>query len=114
MGALIFYMAIFFIGYYASHMLNQMTGRVLICNRRLAGLILVLTVSLFHGYKIITTPPPHTHGDGDGDGAVYAFALYVILPVTIIIIAVLYLTWQDRQEREEQQDERGGQDKDES
>ena len=110
MGALIFYTAIYFIGYYGAHVLNQMTGRVLIRNRRLAGLILVLTVSLFHGYKIITTPPPHDHGDGTG----YALGLYIILPVTIIIIAVLYLTWQDRQEREEQQDERGGQDKDES
>ena len=110
MGALIFYTAIFFIGYYATHMLNQMTGRVLIQNRRLAGLILVLTVSLFHGYKIITTPPPHDHGDGAG----YAFGLYVILPVTIIIIAVLYLTWQERQEREEHQDEQGRQDKKES
>jgi hypothetical protein len=110
MGALIFYTAIFFIGYYATHMLNQMTGRVLIQNRRLAGLILVLTVSLFHGYKIITTPPLHDHGDGVG----YAFGLYVILPVTIIIIAVLYLTWQERQEREEQQDEQGRQDKKES
>ena len=110
MGALIFYTAIFFIGYYAAYMLNHMARRVLIQNRRLAGLILVLTVSLFHGYKIITTPPPHDHGDGVG----YAFGLYVILPVTIIIIAVLYLTWQERQEREEQQDEQGRQDKKES
>jgi hypothetical protein len=108
MGALIFYTAIFFIGYYVAHMLNQIAGRTLIQNRRLAGLVLVLMVSLFHGYKIITTAPPHDHGDGVG----YALGLYVLLPVTIIIIAVLYLTWQDRQEREEQgkdgQDERGG------
>jgi hypothetical protein len=104
MGALIFYTAIFFIGYYAAHMLNQIAGRTLIQNRRLAGLILVLTVSLFHGYKIITTPPPHDHGDGTS----YALGLYVLLPVTIIIIAVLYLTRQDRQEREERQDEQGG------
>jgi hypothetical protein len=104
MGALIFYTAIYFIGYYAARMLNQMVGHVLIQNRRLAGVVLVLTVSLFHGYKIITTPPPHDHGDGVG----YAFGLYVLLPVMIIIIAVLYLAWQDREEGEEQQ---GGQDK---
>jgi hypothetical protein len=101
MGALIFYTVIYFIGYYATHMLNQMAGRILIQDRRLAGLVLVLTVSLFHGYKIITTRPPHDHGDGAG----YALGLYVLLPVTIIIIAVLYFAWQDRQEREGQEEE---------
>jgi len=104
MGALIFYTVIYFIGYYATHMLNQMAGRILIQDRRLAGLVLVLTVSLFHGYKIITTPPPHDHGDG----AAYALGLYVLLPVTIIIIAVLYFAWQDRQGRTDPRAEHGG------
>ena len=102
MGALIFYTVIYFIGYYAAHMLNQMAGRILIQDRRLAGLVLVLTVGLFHGYKIITTPPPHDHGDGAG----YALGLYVLLPVTIIIIAVLYFAWQDRQEQEGQEEQK--------
>ncbi|SEL55291.1 hypothetical protein [Nitrosovibrio tenuis] len=96
MGALIFYTAIYFIGYYAAHLLNHVTGRIVIQNRRLAGLVLVLTVSLFHGYKITTTPPPHDHGDGAG----YALGLYVLLPVTIIIIAVLYLMWQEKQDED--------------
>jgi hypothetical protein len=101
MGALIFYTAIYFIGYYAAHMLNQMAGRLLIQNRRLAALVLVLAVSLLHSYKIISMPPPHDHGDGAG----YALGLYVILPVTIITIAVLYFVWQDRREREEQEEQ---------
>ncbi|PTR10683.1 hypothetical protein C8R32_101213 [Nitrosospira sp. Nsp5] len=91
MGALIFYIAIYFIGYYAAHFLNQMVGRVLIRNRRIAGLILVFTVSIGHGYKIMSTPPPHDHDDGAG----YAMGLYVIMPVTIIVIAVLYLMWRE-------------------
>jgi hypothetical protein len=81
-------------------MLSQMVGHALIQNRRLAGVVLVLVVSLFHGYKIITTPPPHDHGDWVG----YAFGLYVLLPVTIIIIAVLYLAWRDSQEGEEREE----------
>lgn len=98
MGALIFYTAIYFIGYYAANLLNQISGRVLIRNRRIAALAPVLTVGMFHAYKIITTPPPHDHGDGAG----YALGLYVILPLTIIIIAVLYLTWQERQDRQDE------------
>ena len=96
MGALIFYAAIYFIGYYAARLLNQIAGRILIRNRRIAGLVLVLTVSMFHAYKIVTTPPPDDHGDGAG----YALGLYVILPVTIIIIVVLYLMWQEKQDED--------------
>ena len=91
MGALIFYIAIYFIGYYAAHFLNQTVGRILIRNRRIAGLVLVLIVGIGHGYKIMSTPPPHDHDDGTG----YAMGLYVIMPVTIIVIAVLYLMWRE-------------------
>ena len=37
MGALIFYIAIYFIGYYGAYLLNQMVGHALIRNRRMAG-----------------------------------------------------------------------------
>lgn len=94
MGALIFYTAIYFLGYYAAHLLNQALGRILVGNRRMAGLVLALAVGIIHGYKIISTPPPHDHGDGAG----YALGLYVILPLAIIAIAVIYLTWQDYQD----------------
>jgi hypothetical protein len=96
MGALIFYIAIYFIGYYTAHLLNQMAGSALIRNRRIAGLVLVLTVSMAHAYKIISSAPPHDHDDGAG----YALGIYVIMPVTIIAIAVLYLMWQERNDND--------------
>ena len=94
MGALIFYTGIYFLGYYAAHLLNQAAGRALVGNRRIAGLVLVLTVGVAHAYKIISTPPPHDHGDG----ANYALGLYVILPVTLIAIAVFFFNRQDGQD----------------
>ena len=94
MGALIFYTAIYFIGFFAAYLLNQVTGRILIRNRRLAGLVSVLMVSVVHASKIISTPPPH-HSD---IGAGSALGWYVILPVMIIVIAVTYLTWQEERD----------------
>lgn len=96
MGALIFYIAIYFIGFYGAYLLNQVVGRALIRNRHVAGLVLVLTVSMVHAYKIISSPPPHDHGDGAG----YALGLYVIMPVAIITIGVLYLMWQDGNDKD--------------
>lgn len=101
MGALIFYTGIYFLGYYAAHLLNQAAGRALVSNRRIAGLVLVLTVSVAHAYKIISTPPPHDHGDG----ANYALGLYVILPVTIIAIAVFFFNRQEEQDRQDGNDQ---------
>ena len=97
MGALIFYIAIYFLGYYAAHLLNLITGRVLIRNRRIAGLIAVFMVSMLHAYKIISTSPPHAHDEGIS----HALGFYVILPVVIIVIAVLFLTWQERDEHDQ-------------
>lgn len=96
MGALIFYIGIYFLGYYAAYLINQLAGRIVIKNRRLLGLVAALAVGVIHGYKIISSPPPH-HGDGAG----YALALYVILPLTIIMAGVLFLRWQDRQDEED-------------
>ncbi len=97
MGALIFYIGIYFLGYYAAYLINQLAGRIVIKNRRMLGLVAALTVGVIHGYKIISSPPPHDHGDGTG----YALALYVILPLTIIMAGVLFLMWQDRQDEED-------------
>lgn len=96
MGALIFYIAIYFLGYYAAHLLNLISGRVLIRNRRIAGLVAVFMVSMVHGYKIINTSPPQGHDEGMSQ----ALGFYVILPVAIIAIAVLFLTWQERDEHD--------------
>ena len=92
MGALIFYIVIYFLGYYAAHLLNLLSGRALICNRRIAGLVAVFMVSMMHGYKVISTSPPHGHDEGLS----HALGFYVILPVAIIVIVVMFLTWQER------------------
>jgi hypothetical protein len=94
MGALIFYTVIYFLGFFAAYLLNQMAGRSVIRNRRLAGLVLVLMVAVVHASKIISTPPPH-HSD---IGAGSALGWYVILPVAIIVIVVAFLTWQEGQD----------------
>ena len=94
MGALIFYTAIYFIGFFAAHLFNQMAGRSVIRNRRLAGLVFVLMVAVVHASKIITTPPPY-HADS---GAGSALGWYVILPVAVILIVVAFLTWQEGQD----------------
>ena len=96
MGALIFYIAIYFIGYYAAHLLDLITGRALIRNRRIAGLIAVFMVSIMHGYKIISTSSSHGQDEGMG----HALGFYVILPVVIIVIAVLFLAWQERDDHD--------------
>lgn len=96
MGALIFYIAIYFLGYYAAHLLNLLSGRALIRNRRIAGLVAVFMVSMVHGYKIISTSLP----DGHDEEMSYALGFYVILPVVIIVIAVLFLTWQERDDHD--------------
>jgi hypothetical protein len=96
MGALIFYTAIYFLGYYAAHLFNLIFGRALIRNRRIAGLVAVFLVSMLHGYKIISSSPP----DGHDEEMTYALGLYVILPVAIIVIVVLFLTWQERDDHD--------------
>lgn len=66
MGALIFYIVIHLIGYYAAHLFNQAIGHVSIRNHRITGLVLVLTVGKDRGYKIMSASPPHDHDDGAG------------------------------------------------
>ena len=96
MGALIFYIAIHFLGYYAAHLLNLIFGRALIHNCRIAGLAAVFMVSMVHGYKIISSSPP----DGHDEGMSHALGFYVILPVVIIVIAIAIRIWQESGDRD--------------
>lgn len=93
MGALVVYVIVYFAGYYAAHLVNILTGRILVRNRRAAGLAAVWITGLMHGYKIISTPAPAGHHEGTGQ----ILALYVIMPVIGITAAILYLSWQDNQ-----------------
>ncbi|SDY35462.1 hypothetical protein [Nitrosomonas sp. Nm58] len=95
MGALIFYTAIYFLGYFAIHGLNLIAGRILI-NRRIAGLVGVFFVAVFHGYKIMSSPLP-ARQDTD---ATYALGYYVIFPVVIIVGVFLYITWQEKKDND--------------
>ena len=95
MGALLFYTAIYFLGYFAVHGLNLIAGRILI-NRRIAGLVGVFFVAVFHGYKIITSPLPA----GQDTDATHALGYYVILPVAVIVGVFLYIAWQEKKDHD--------------
>lgn len=95
MGALIFYTVIYFLGYFATHGLNLILGKILF-NRKIAGLAGVFLVAVFHGYKIITSPLPA----GQDTDVVYALGYYVIFPVAVIVGIFLYFTWQERKDNE--------------
>jgi len=58
MGAIFFYIFIYFIGYYGSNVLNMFTVRPLITNRFLAALLPVYGVALTHAYVLVSSPPP--------------------------------------------------------
>ncbi|CAE6486484.1 conserved membrane hypothetical protein [Nitrosomonas nitrosa] len=92
-GALLFYTVVFFLGYFAIHGLNVFARRILI-NRRIAGLGGVLVMAVFHGYKIINSPPP----TGQAIDAIYALAYYVVFPVSVIVGVCIYMTWQEKRD----------------
>ena len=63
-------------------------------NRRIAGLGGVLVMAVFHGYKIINSPPP----TGQAIDAIYALAYYVVFPVSVIVGVCIYMTWQEKRD----------------
>jgi len=77
------------------HDLGAVCRSAVLAAAGVSGLVLALLIGTAHGYKIISSPPPH-HGDGAG----FALGLYVLLPLAIITIAVLYFNWQDRQDND--------------
>ena len=95
-GALIFYTVIYFLGYFATHGLNLIAGRRLF-NRRIAGLVGVFFVAVFHSYKIISSPLP---AGEETEVAIYALGYYVIFPVAVITGVFLYLMWQEKKDNE--------------
>lgn len=94
MGALVVYAIVYFAGYYAGHLVNVLTGRMLVKNCRLAGLAMVWLTGMMHGYKVLSTPAPAGHHES----TTQVLVLYVIIPVVVITATVLYLLWQDRQD----------------
>jgi len=93
-GALIFYTFVFFIGFFFAHGFTLLTKRDFL-NRRWTGLVCVLMMAALHGYKILNTEPPNGHADE----IMQALGYYVILPVSVIVVALLYLRWRDQDDR---------------
>ena len=53
MGAIFFYIFVYFIGYYGSNILNMLTVRPFITNRYMAALLPVYGVALTHAYVLV-------------------------------------------------------------
>lgn len=91
MGALLFYIFIYFVGHFAALGLNEVTKKKLLKHRRV-GLGGVIIVAIMHGYKIISSIPPSGHEDD----TLYALSYFVIFPVAVISAVVFYLGSKDK------------------
>ncbi|MCB1977076.1 MAG: hypothetical protein R3E36_10610 [Nitrosomonas sp.] len=101
MGAIFFYIFIYFLGYYGSNILNMFTVRPLITNRFIAALIPVFCIALLHGYMIVTKPPPSSQ-DITVESALFT---YVAMPVVIVTLGAIYFMWNARRSEEEEAEE---------
>jgi hypothetical protein len=101
MGAIFFYIFIYFLGYYGSNILNMFTVRPLITNRFTGALIPVFCVAMLHGYMIVTKPPPATQ-DITVESALFT---YVAMPVIIVTLGAIYFMWNSRRAEEEEAEE---------
>lgn len=101
MGAIFFYIFIYFLGYYGSNILNMFTVRPLITNRFIAALIPVFCIALLHGYMIVTKPPPASQ-DITVESALFT---YVAMPVVIVTLGAVYFMWNARRSEEEEAEE---------
>ena len=101
MGAIFFYIFIYFIGYYGSNILNMFTVRPLISNRFMAALVPVVIVAIMHGYMIVTKPPPASQNI-TVESALFT---YVVMPVIIVALGAIYFMWNSRRAEEEEAEE---------
>lgn len=92
MGAIFFYIFIYFVAYYATDVLNTLTVHPWITNRYIAALLPVFAVGLMHAYMIVASPPPQSQDIT----VVSAILTYIILPVIIVISGVIYIIWNQR------------------
>ena len=92
MGAIFFYIFIYFIGYYASNVLNMLTVRPLITNRYMAALIPVYGVAFGHAYMVVTRPLPA----GADITVEYALLVFITLPVVVVTMGAAYFMWNSK------------------
>jgi len=101
MGAIFFYIFIYFIGYYASNVLNMLTVRPFITNRYIAALLPVYGVALTHAYVIVSSPPPQS-----ADMTVeYALLMFITLPVVVVTLGAVYFMWNSKGKQDDNPDE---------
>ena len=100
MGAIFFYIFVYFLAYYSTYVINLLSVRPLISNRFIAGLVPVILVSISHGYFIATSPPPQ----GTDISVMPALMSNVIMPVVIFIIGVLCFMWKKKNDDEEEEE----------
>ena len=92
MGAIFFYIFIYFAGYYGLNLLNMLTIRPLIKNRHLAALLPVYAVALTHAYILVSSPPPQ----GTDITVEYALLVFITLPVVVVTIGAIYFMWNSK------------------
>lgn len=92
MGAIFFYIFIYFVGYYGSNILNMLTVRPFITNRYMAALLPVYGVALTHAYVIVSSPPP----SGSDMTVEYALLVFITLPVVIVTLGAAYFMWNSK------------------
>ena len=97
MGAIFFYIFIYFIGYYGSNVLNMLTVRPLVTNRFIAALLPVYGVALTHAYVMVSSPPPQ----GADITVEYALLVYITLPVVVVTLGAIYFMWNSRGNQED-------------
>lgn len=102
MQAIFFYIFVYFVGYYASNVLNMLTVRPLINNRYLAALIPVYGVALAHAYMVVTKPLP-----AKADITVeYALLVFIAMPVVVVTMGAAYFMWNSKGKDDHAEDHR--------
>ena len=92
MGAIFFYIFIYFVGYYGSNILNLLTVRPLVTNRYMAALVPVYGIAFMHAYMIVSRPLP----SGSDITVEYALLVFVTLPVVVVTLGAAYFMWSSK------------------
>lgn len=97
MGAIFFYIFVFFAGYYGLNVLNMLTVRPIITNRYIAALFPVYGIAMAHAYMIATKPLPA----GKGVTVESALIEFVVLPVIVVTMGAVYFMWNSKGSQDE-------------
>ncbi len=98
MGAIFFYIFIFFVGYYGSNVLNMLTVRPIVTNRFIAALFPVYGIAVAHAYMIVSRPLPQ----GKDVSVDFALLEFVALPLVVVTMLAVYMMWNSKGSQEEQ------------